>query len=358
MLKKIICMVSCIVCAGGSALAYDMDRVQIHGFVSQGYLKSDQYDYLNANTEDGTFEFNEFGLNFTTSPTDTLRVGLQLLARDLGKNGNDAVSIDWAFGDYRHRNWLGVRAGKMKRAFGLYNQIRDIDAAHLGVFLPLSVYDESFKDYQSSIIGIGGYGTLPGGFEYQVQYGTFDYSEVDPDDDGYALHLAWNTPLDGLRLVGSLNQISWAQEIAGVGSLEFDLDMPLVGFEYSWGELTCAAEYLQLNLDMSGQESRTSEFYYGLLGYRFTEWFEVASSYAVLYQDKDDKEGNNYAQQGKPKALAWRKDLAISTRFDVTDSWIVKIEGHWMNGLYGVSNYGENPDENGFLAAAKVTFSF
>jgi hypothetical protein len=29
-----------------------------------------------------------------------------------------------------------------------------------------------------------------------------------------------------------------------------------------------------------------------------------------------------------------------------------------MNGLYGVSNYGDDPDENGFLGAVKVTFSF
>ena len=55
---------------------------------------------------------------------------------------------------------------------------------------------------------------------------------------------------------------------------------------------------------------------------------------------------------------SWNKDLAISARFDVNESWIVKLEGHWINGLYGVSEYGDDPSDDGFLGAAKVTFSF
>jgi hypothetical protein len=55
---------------------------------------------------------------------------------------------------------------------------------------------------------------------------------------------------------------------------------------------------------------------------------------------------------------SWRKDLALSTRFDINDSWIVKLEGHWMNGLFGVSNHDDDPDENSFLGALKVIFSF
>ncbi len=43
-----------------------------------------------------------------------LRVGVQFLSRDLGETGNNEVEVDWAYGDYRFRNWLGIRAGKMK----------------------------------------------------------------------------------------------------------------------------------------------------------------------------------------------------------------------------------------------------
>jgi hypothetical protein len=368
-MKKIM-MTILMVCVSWNVSALELSQLQIHGFTSQGYLRSNHYDYLGAETEKGTVEFNEFGLNVMSNLTDRLRLGIQLLARDFGDNGNDKLEIDWAFGDYRYRNWGGLRFGKIKRAFGLYNQSRDIDAARVGIFLPLSVYDESFRIFQGSIIGIGGYGTLPGGFEYQVQYGALDpevesrsltqpgVESADVGNDGYALHLEWNTPLDGLRVVGSFNQFSWSQEMSSGASSEVETEVPLVGIEYTRGNLTCAAEYLQLKLTINGQEFRTSEYYYGLLSYRVTDWVEVGTSYAVIYQNKEDKEGNSYAQRGQPKALAWRKDLAVSARFDINQYWIVKLEGHWLNGLNGVSGYGSNPSEDGFLGAIKVTFSF
>jgi hypothetical protein len=104
--------------------------------------------------------------------------------------------------------------------------------------------------------------------------------------------------------------------------------------------------------------NQTAELYYGLLTYRFTDWLEMGTSYSITYGNTDDREGDQYAAQGTSRAQAWFKDLALSARFDLNESWIVKLEGHWINGLYGVSNYGDDPDENGFLGAAKVTFSF
>ena len=64
------------------------DTVDIHGFISQGYLKSDQNNFL-AETEEGSFQFNEMGLNFNQDVTHDLRIGIQFFSRDLGKNGND-----------------------------------------------------------------------------------------------------------------------------------------------------------------------------------------------------------------------------------------------------------------------------
>jgi hypothetical protein len=378
MKKMIMLLLLCTLCVSGNAFALDLDQIQIHGFASQGYLRSNHYDYLGAETEKGTVEFNEFGLNVTSNLSDNLRFGIQMLARDLGDNGNDTLRVDWAFGDYRYRNWLGLRAGKMKKAFGLYNQSRDIDAARTGIFLPLGMYQEGrLRTAQQSVKGVALYGSVAGGFNYQVQYGTLDsdFEEFYRDspgvlstelaDDNYILHLGWNTPLDGLNVVGSFNRESWSQiQEAGPENLELEFvrDAWVVGLEYLVGDVTCAVEYAQatFNIKMIGFPGRdfTKEFYHGLLSYRFTEWFEVGASYSVIYGDKDDKEGNSYAQQGQPRALAWRKDLAISTRFDLTDAWIVKLEGHWYNGLNGVSSYGENPSEDGFLGAAKVTFSF
>jgi hypothetical protein len=353
------------------AAAYDAGQVQIHGFASQGYLRSNHYDYLNAETDKGTVEFNEFGLNVMSNLNDNLRFGMQMFARDLGDSGNDNFTIDWAFGDYRYRNWLGVRIGKLKRPMGFYNQTRDIDVARTGVFLPSSVYNENFRTAVKSIKGIALYGTLPGGVEYQAQYGTLDSEfaselliwgstvSAEVDDDAYTLHLLWNTPLDGLRLVGTYGDMSWTTTSARNG-IEFtdETEAPswVVGIEYTRGDATVVAEYKESSFK-SGLFDLPSQYYYGLLAYRLTDWLELATSYSVTYIDKNDREGKNTSPYFRgPRA--WFKDLALSTRFDINEYWIVKLEGHWMNGLYGVTDYGDDPDENGFLGAVKVTFSF
>jgi hypothetical protein len=337
-MKRIVMMlVCCVVCVSWNASAFDPDQIQIHGFASQGYLRSNHYDYLGAETEDGTVEFNEFGLDVMSNLTDHLRFGIQLFARDFGDVGNDKVTIDWAFGDYRYRNWLGLRIGKFKKAFGMYNQIRDIDAARTAIFLPTSVYSESTRSVQKSIVGIMAYGVIPGGLEYQAQYGTLD-PEVEVDlfknspssaenkEDAYALSLAWNTPIAGLKLVGTVGHFSLDLTMSGqppseTPTQEFTsvITEPTVGIEYTRGPVTCAAEYRQIQYSDEGRPQRTTESYYGLLSYRFTDWVELAASYAVNYPDKDDKEGKN----SEPKAAAWLKDLAVSARFDLNDiGWL------------------------------------
>ena len=133
----LICSFTLFVSTAGAFSAADVD---IHGFASQGYLKSDDNNYL-ANTEDGTAEFTEVGINFSKE-FDQLRIGLQLLSRDLGDYGDNEIYLDWAMGDYRFNEMLGIRIGKVKTPVGLYNQERDLDMLRIPVLLPAAVYDE------------------------------------------------------------------------------------------------------------------------------------------------------------------------------------------------------------------------
>jgi len=98
------------------------DNLQIHGFASQGVLKTSANNYLSPDSRRGTADFNEFGLNVSDRVTPDLTVGLQLFARDLGNQGNDTLTLDWAYGDYHWRDWLGLRAGKIRLPLGLYNE--------------------------------------------------------------------------------------------------------------------------------------------------------------------------------------------------------------------------------------------
>ena len=62
---------------------------------------------------------------------------MQLLGRKFGSERDPSVVVDWAYGDYRWRDQLGLRAGRIKLPYGLYNQERDVD------MLRTSVLDQS-----------------------------------------------------------------------------------------------------------------------------------------------------------------------------------------------------------------------
>jgi hypothetical protein len=223
--------------------------IQIHGFASQGYVETDGDYYADGwygrdTNSAGTFEFNEFAVNVMANPIDSLRIGVQLSAYDLGKYGNDEVAIDWAFGELQVAtgvDWLStsVVAGRFKTGHGLYNDYRDLDVSRTSVFLPRSTYSPSFRDFFLAANGAQLNGTIDAGkagsFTLSAFLGTqnFDNDEgvvydtfgspfngpstsplpgstnVLSSFDSISLekmaggYLNWDTPIDGLRLKGS-----------------------------------------------------------------------------------------------------------------------------------------------------------
>ena len=228
---KIVIMTLLIFSMSAMAQDVDLNKINIHGFLSQGYMWSTDNNYL-ARTSKGSFEFNELGLSFASEVTDNLRIGLQLFARDLGGFGNNEIKIDWAFADYSWKDWLGFRAGKMKKPAGFYNETRDVDMLRTSILLPQGVYNDSWRDATLANTGFGLYGTFDlssaGAVNYQLQvgeateintnssmnivledafFGTFSKYE---NNTSYVAQAIWETPLDGLRLAYSFAQGGFA----------------------------------------------------------------------------------------------------------------------------------------------------
>ena len=387
--------------------------IDFHGFASQGYLKSNDgtHFFAESGKSDGSFDFTEYGVNAGMDLTDRIRIGLQIYGRNLGDMGDYEPTLDWAFVDYRFQDWLGVRAGRVKIAHGLYNEYRDYDMLRTSIFLPQSVYLESMRDafnslsYGFSLYGNYNFGAI-GKFSYQAQLGV-----LDPDDDGgvaryvesvwdlkvdemdndwaYGLSLLWETPLEGLRLGYSHFSFNLTSEsttrpsglwsFAGVPvGFQADLDEQnldnVVSAEYTWRELILAAEYMYvpmkytLNNDFVGvllDGEPTIEGYYGSASYRFTDWFQLGVSYSVYYPNKKDKDGDGVAFMGQPRWNGWLKDLGVTARFDFLDNWILKLEAHQMDGgavlfaedhLQTDGSYSNK--EHWYLFMAKISYSF
>jgi hypothetical protein len=197
--------------------------VDIHGFLSQGFLQTDRGEYM-GKTDDGTFKFNEVGLNVTSNLTDDIHLGIQFISRKMVNYGENFSKIDWAFADYRWRDFLGFRFGKIKMPFGLYNEIRDIDMLRTSILLPSSLYNESWRDTLTSLEGVGIYGNIfieqLGNINYQALSGQLDVScdggvagyiehngmveisKIEPRNS-YMASILWDLPIEGISIGSS-----------------------------------------------------------------------------------------------------------------------------------------------------------
>jgi hypothetical protein len=301
--------VACALLAAGAAAQELPGHLQFHGFLSQGYMKSSANDYVAVKTSSGSFAMTEAAFNVTSQPVEGLRVGVQLYGRDLGAAGNNQVTVDWAVGDYRWKNWLGVRAGRLKLPSGLYNTLRDVDMARAEILQPSALYPISQRDINAAFDGASLYGTLSlggaGSLEYEGFVGTQDLDNIyiverfirdgaqaslgnlaaigikNPSytvgriqadmDHLLGLHLEWKTPVPGLRLAAnsSHSQSTFASETTYFGTLgpaplsflvhsatSYDYPYVCIGSaEYQRGGLKLAAEYYR---DKVEQETTVS----------------------------------------------------------------------------------------------------
>ncbi len=401
-LMKIImvALIGALFCAPALSTAIELGDVDIHGFVSQGYLESTDNNYL-AETEDGTFEFNEFGLNFATE-FDKLRIAFQLFSRDLGDEGNNDISLDWAMGDYRFNDAFGIRAGKIKMPIGFYNQLRDLDMLRTSIFLPASIYGETMREITNAHQGGEVYGFLNAGNAGDVSYKLF-YGTIDVDEDSLFINnmlyqlsflsdpsvtneyvtggaLQWNTFIQGLRLGasywnGDFDADATANDLLGPGTTAdadaiYDVESSWVAsIGYNWLDLELTAEYRQekytlaIDVDPLGEiidDTTTSEGWYIMASYRVKDWLAAGLYYSEYYSDRDDKDGENLEAAGTPDYYAWQKEIVPTIRFDINEYWNIKLEAHFVNGAAQVLdlNNTDGKEEDWTLYAVKTSFSF
>jgi hypothetical protein len=338
-------------------------KISLHGFVSQGFILSFENNFL-ADSLQGSFEFTEVGLNVTTEPLEDLRLGMQLFARDLGPVGNFAARFDWFYADYHFTDAFGLRVGRTKLPFGLYNELNDIDVARAPILLPQSVYPITNRDFLLAQTGAEAYGLLhlgdAGHLDYRLYGGTVLLTaptaagplEVAEVRWPYLVggRLLWEAPLPGLRLGASVQALRVEADLrraeytlvtdaaTGEARIEATSDAFEVAFpailwvasaEYAAHELLLAAEYSRWHVrtesarpELFPSGRTTSERAYALVVWRVSEWLQPAVYYSVLFPDVENRRGRQSRQH----------DVALTLRFDLNSHWLLKLEGHYMNG--------------------------
>lgn len=389
------------------------DRIQLNGFLSQGYVYTTKNDFIPQSSKNGSFEFNEAALSITADVSKKLRLGFQLLARDLGRIGNHHLELDWGFAEYQFAKEFSLRMGKIKTPFGFFNEFRDTDALFPMVVLPQSIYDESMRSVFIAHNGAGLVGNLDFGGGGSLNYHLFVGGVNHPGDAPYVIQIytainmglsqygmsispiimdtqtflggriIWKTPLNGLRIGGSFvhmqTEFNSILSIPGMdlykvyGHMKIKDGFFLSG-EWAIGNFTLTSEYMelpvQLSLDMSGQKEsdqeailsdETMQGFYVMGSYLFGDKVTLYSYYDRFYADKGDTEGNSSIKLGDPAYFAWQKDFVLGVRVDINFNWTVKAEWHTIDGLsksYVFNDDRQNTKRKWNMFAAKVAYNF
>ncbi|WP_447043696.1 hypothetical protein [Vreelandella sp. H-I2] len=123
-----------------------MGSFQVHGFLSQALVITDDNNFFGPSSEDnGSFEFTEIGLNASLRPHQDVLLAAQVLSRNAGGDLTDATpKLDYGLIDYQmisnQQRTFGVQLGRFKNPFGFYNQTRDVAFTRPSILLPQSIY--------------------------------------------------------------------------------------------------------------------------------------------------------------------------------------------------------------------------
>jgi len=354
-------------------LNFDVDgkEVQVHGFFSQGFADSNDNNYLTMKTSEGSFALTDMGLNASVQLTDKFRVGAEVYDRNIGSLGNWQPILDWAVADYRFKDWFGVRAGKVKTVLGLYTDSQDAEFLYTWALLPQSTYPLDLRSTYASHVGGDVYGQIPlhrfGSLSYTGYYGSVPYDKYGGfyytlDDAGLpptsfntsmgGFDLHWNTNVPGLA-VG----FSWANVSSDVKgnyllyhspySAQSDPNRVSVGYaDFSHGKLHLAGEYRHTNgfqdFAALGQTSRNNygdQSWFASVAYRLFSKLELGTYYSSYR-----------TELAGPPAAQHIYDGAVTARVDLTKFWVVKVEGHFMDGygdIYSAHGFYSDTNPNG-----------
>ena len=362
-----------------SVCAQDLNGIVVHAYVSQGFLFSSNNNYLSMKSSDGSLQWTDAAVNISDSLADNLRVGIQLHMYQLGEFGSSNVQVDWASGDYRVNDNFGIRAGKVKTVWGLFNDSQDIDAVFLWILLPQGSYSIDHKSFYLAHIGGDVYGGLPLG----KKAGTLHYvgyagqATVDLNDGyikqfanlgliftsslggkTYGGDLRWETPVQGLT-IGSSADVQAVDGTAPTGSVHLPPTLtPSFYAQFSRRKVYLAGEYDRIPINATLTiESTVIPFvedgrsWFAMGSYRLCKNVQVGSYYSHYV--------NKAADTTQPANHS--KDFVVSGRYDFNPYFYAKIEGHFLHGT--ALGYYSDTNPNGLapdskMLSAKIGFTF
>ncbi len=348
-------------------------RYQIQGFVAQGLIGSTNNRFFGDSRNGISTQFTEAGLHGTWQALDAVRLSGQVLYRRAGESDRDGVRVDYAQADWQfyqtESSQLGLKFGKVKLPYGLYNETRDVPFTRSGILLPQSVYVDNSRNLLLAAPGA----FLHGG---SVQtYGAFDFllGWVRPDFDSPSVdysflsdarpgklkgkgalgaRLRWDLPTDTTLMLtyadARADYAPGASDTLAAGKVQFR--NLLFTVQQRLDTVTLTAEYGEPRFDTSGfgpslpNNHRLIQSGYLQGEWRFLPAWEAMLRHDIFYRDKHDKDGHLFAAAtGLPAHGMFAHDTTLGLRWDATPSLMLRAEFHHVDGT-GWLPGPDNPD--------------
>ncbi len=315
-------------------------RLQIHGFASQAYIHTSDNSFF-GDSEDGSFEFTELGLNGSFQLSPKVRMAGQVLSRRAGEFDNGSPRIDYALIDInllsKENVTTGLYLGRIKPPVGLFNTTRDVAHTREGILLPQEIYFDKIRDLFVSSDGLHIYHNMyldNGSLLMQAGAG---YPIADKNVEYTFLGRDWDGKMENDRL-GLFGQLAyehaggrWVYSLThahvtidfeagaldmtpfpagpGLSSGEIDIDYTVVSAQYNgekW-QLTAEAAFEKADFvgisDSFAEQSSRPFGYFVQANYRFTPSWQGFVRYGEFQLDKDDWDGDGSAKPANQPAF-------------------------------------------------------
>lgn len=345
-------------------------RLQIHGFFAQGMIKTSANNFL-GDSHNVSFDFREIALNASYRAFPNLQFSAQLMSHFAGKSDDGMIDADYAFVDWTafSGEWgrAGIRGGRVKNPYGIYNTTRYVPFTRPSIILPQSIYFERTRKLAVSSDGgelyfdwFSDWGTLgvevvlglPNAEDKATEVAFFgrDFPGKPSAKFTQLYQLNFESADKRWRVAATTVNLNYTYSPGAKDPLQagqFNFSPSIFSAQYEAEQWSLTAEYAIRPSKRNGfaafpDGKFTGESYYVQATYHVLPKIELLARYDVAYSDKNDKEGNKFSSlTGRPGFTQFSRDWTLGVRYDVTSSLMLRAEYHNIDGtaiLPGLDN--------------------
>lgn len=349
-------------------------ELQLHGFLTQGVVTTSDNNFLGQSNKKASTDFREIGVNASLRPTSDLQLSAGLLSHKAGGTDNGNVRLDYGLADWTvsssEQGRSGIRLGRVKNSYGLYNKTRDVAFTRPSILLPQSIYFERSRNL--TLAGDGAEFYFDRNYEAGNLFVTFALGK--PQIGSEASKVALVGLLPNGRFEPKIAQISQVMYEGDGGKyrlgytvLRFDTRynpgvrdvlqagrlrsmVQIFSAQYNAENWSLTSEYAlrpisSRNFGPNAPDSTThGQSYYIQGSYRLAPKWEALLRYDVMYTDSEDRDGKAFAAATRrPGFTRFSKDWTTGVRFDLTPEFMLRAEYHRVDGTAYLP-VQDNPD--------------